>query len=467
MDKAVGTLVFDPEGEYFWPDEHARPGLCNVPHLREKIAVFTNRPQPNPYYGSWKVGDLKLDLAKLPPGDVVSLCISEKKHDDQNVTKIRTIDFSRWPDLINLLFVKEWNSTDADIQEATGIATLDLVQCSAMRNNLVPIIKTLHDPQSNLITLATSLLRRGIIVVVDLSLVSGKVGLQIAGMLMNHIFRNNQESFTDPQRGSLIPTIVILEEAQSVLGKASKDDSPFVQWVKEGRKYSLGAILVTQQPGSIMPELLSQGDTFFAFHLLSAHDLKTLQFHNAHFSDDVLAHLLNEPIRGNAYFWSAPHQPFVLPARIRNYEGEYRQFMPTLNHLDKHLDTGLDEIRGAKERLIAKLADSVKQVIISRAKPYEVEGQTGVFAVFKPRMSAIIAEKLDGNEKDEYCSGANKSFVNDNFLAAVLLATGLFGSTLCNFIGIRKSDNKKGEFIEGSISALPEGVQLQDSIIRE
>ena len=29
----VGTVVFDPEGEYFWPDDKGRPGLCDVPHL--------------------------------------------------------------------------------------------------------------------------------------------------------------------------------------------------------------------------------------------------------------------------------------------------------------------------------------------------------------------------------------------------------------------------------------------------
>ena len=51
------------------------------------------------------------------------------------------------------------------------------------------------------------------------------------------------------------------------------EDSPFVSWVKEGRKYGLGAVLVTQQPGSIPAELLSQGDNFFVFHLLSAGDL--------------------------------------------------------------------------------------------------------------------------------------------------------------------------------------------------
>ena len=62
----------------------------------------------------------------------------------------------------------------------------------------------------------------------------------------------------------------MIEEAQSVLGASggSREDSPFVAWVKEGRKYGLGAVLITQQPGSIPAELVSQGDNFFVFHLL-------------------------------------------------------------------------------------------------------------------------------------------------------------------------------------------------------
>src|SRR5436305_1504999 len=51
----VGTLIFDPDGEYFWPDTvKNRPGLCDVPQLQDKLIVFTNRSAPNAHYGSWQ-----------------------------------------------------------------------------------------------------------------------------------------------------------------------------------------------------------------------------------------------------------------------------------------------------------------------------------------------------------------------------------------------------------------------------
>jgi hypothetical protein len=48
----VGTLIFDPDGEYFWPDDKGRPGLCDVPYLHDKLVVFTSRHAPSEYYGS-------------------------------------------------------------------------------------------------------------------------------------------------------------------------------------------------------------------------------------------------------------------------------------------------------------------------------------------------------------------------------------------------------------------------------
>lgn len=155
-----------------------------------------------------------------------------------------------------------------------------------------------------------------------------------------------------------------IEEAQSVLGRQLEESSPFVEWVKEGRKYDLGAILITQQPGSMAPEILSQADNWFCFHLLSEGDAGTLGKYNAHFSDDVLAHLIAEPIPGNCFMWSAPHQPSVLPVRIRNFETLYRQEVRG-DSQERRLGNlraqrlGQD-LAGALDRLAGRLLDALK-----------------------------------------------------------------------------------------------------------
>ena len=72
------------------------------------------------------------------------------------------------------------------------------------------------------------------------------------------------------------------------------------------------------------PEIMSQSDNWFSFHLLSEGDASTLGRYNSHFSHDILAHIIGEPIPGNCYMWSAPKQPFVLPVRIRDFEMLYK-----------------------------------------------------------------------------------------------------------------------------------------------
>ena len=90
----------------------------------------------------------------------------------------------------------------------------------------------------------------------------------LAGLILRRIFERNQQEITKA-RSSSIPTIAVIEEAQSVLNERASAATPFIEWVKEGRKYDLGAVLITQQPESIPHEILSQGDNWFLFHLLA------------------------------------------------------------------------------------------------------------------------------------------------------------------------------------------------------
>lgn len=323
----IGTLIFDADGEYFWPDQiKNRPGLCDVPDLRTQMVVFTNRPANSPYYASWKAGEVKLDIRDLPARDVIGIAVSRDRQDNQNIIKLRSLSEDKWRSLVDLI---DHDGLGADDDEVAKLIGYDngvgnaLAEIGAAKSNMFNVVNHLHDSNSKLISGTITALKQGLIVVVDISLLSSKAGNNIAGLLMRKIFNYNQENFTGGS--SPIPVNVVIEEAQSVLGKNLDESSPFVEWVKEGRKYDLGAILVTQQPGSMAPEILSQADNWFAFHLLSEGDAETLGRYNSHFSQDVLAHLIAEPIQGNCYMWSAPKQPFVLPVRIRNFEELYKE----------------------------------------------------------------------------------------------------------------------------------------------
>jgi uncharacterized protein DUF87 len=318
----VGTVIFDPDGEYFWPDEKGRPGLCDVPELEDKVVVFTRKQGPSPFYRSFVAGDIKLDIRRLRPSDVVSIALSPEKQDQQNVRKLKGLSPGAWEELVNEID-QHRNQTDlADVKRILHLDDGSEAEAVAARSNMTTIVALLHSRSSQLMDMLLAALRQGKLCIIDVSQMRGSAALILSGLILQRIFDNNQEEFTkaDP---ATIPTIAVIEEAQSVLGGASgsSGEGPYVTWVKEGRKYDLGAVLVTQQPGSITTEILSQGDNWFIFHLLSSVDLQTLRKANAHFSEDILSALLNEPIPGHGVFWSSVGgKPYPIPLRVLSFE---------------------------------------------------------------------------------------------------------------------------------------------------
>jgi uncharacterized protein len=267
----------------------------------------------------------------LRPADVIGIALSPERQDQQNVHKLRSLTQDKWEKLVNLIDQNRHETSEKEISEILGLGPAQQVEALAARSNMVRIVTALHDRSSQLMDLLLYALAAGKLCVVDVSQMRGSQSLILSGLILRRIFDRNQEEFTkaNPQT---IPTIVVVEEAQTVLTDKSSTSEPYVAWVKEGRKYDLGAVLVTQQPGSIPTEILSQGDNWFIFHLLSAVDLARVKQANSHFSDDLLSSLLNEPIRGQGIFWSsASGKPYPTSIRVLSFENMFRCLDPEYN----------------------------------------------------------------------------------------------------------------------------------------
>ena len=317
----VGTVIFDPDGEYFWPDDKGRPGLCDVPHLIDKLVVFTSRRNRSAFYQSFVAGGIKLDIRRLRPADVIAIAVSPDRQEQQNVRKLRGLDQARWERLVELI---DRNGNQTILNDIADLLDLELprmeAEATAARSNMTAIVKMFHDKSSQLMDMLVNALSQGKLCVVDVSQMRGGQALVLSGLILRRIFDRNQQEFTAAEPRT-IPTIAVVEEAQAVLNGDSTGSEPYIAWVKEGRKYDLGAVLVTQQPGSIPMEILSQGDNWFIFHLLSAADLSNLRRANAHFSEDLLSALLNEPIPGQGVFWSSVEgKPYPISIRVLSFE---------------------------------------------------------------------------------------------------------------------------------------------------
>ena len=322
-EKPVGSLIFDPDGEYFWPGPQvdSPPGLCDIPALKNKIALFTDRKSDNDYYNSFILGSTKVDIRTLRPNEAVSVLLTLDRQGQQGTKTISRLREGQWRDLVDRfwLFSNTRNYQLINDEAIQEIANLDgnnaNAQVNGLRNSMLEIVE-LHDPRSATLERVLGALEKGMLVIFDLSRMRGRPATCINALFLQQIFNRNLKSHTG---GDLLPCISIIEEAQKVL---SGDAHPvFVEWTKEGRKYGLGSVIVTQQPGVIDMEILSQSDTTFAFHVVSKSDLNALQNANAHFSNDILSCLLNEPIEGQGYFWTSASKPkLTYPISFRAFD---------------------------------------------------------------------------------------------------------------------------------------------------
>ncbi|WP_047552182.1 ATP-binding protein [Methylotenera sp. G11] len=411
----VGTVIFDPDGEYFWPDDKGRPGLCDVPALEDKLVIFTDRRNSSPFYQSFVAGGIRLDIRRLRPGDVIAIALGPERQDQQNVRKLRGLSQERWESLVNQI---DTNGNATPLEDICHLLDLDPqrqeAEALAARSNMTAIVKMLHDKSSQLMDMLIHSLSEGKLCVIDVSQMRGGQSLVLSGLILRRIFDRNQQEFTsaDPKT---IPTIAVVEEAQSVLNENAPASEPYVAWVKEGRKYDLGAMLITQQPGSIPSEILSQGDNWFIFHLLSAGDLTSLKKANAHFSDDLLSSLLNEPIPGQGVFWSSVGgKPYPLSLRVQSFEKLFSMrdkayTAPAANTYARTLSATFSGMRQPDITAKTSIASSsIPAIGASDVEPIDVMANIEAKAIQALKANTVLISKIETT--DGVAWGAVKAF---------------------------------------------------------
>jgi len=112
------------------------------------------------------------------------------------------------------------------------------------------------------------------ITILDLSGVPADILQTTIGALLRLLYEALFWARQLSQGGRHRPLLVVMEEAHIYLNDNLKGmASKIVQRiVKEGRKYGIGAMIVSQRPSEINPTILSQCGTFFALRLTNASD---------------------------------------------------------------------------------------------------------------------------------------------------------------------------------------------------
>ena len=110
--------------------------------------------------------------------------------------------------------------------------------------------------------------------ILDLSSVPSGVLARLVGSILNVVYEALFWSREKSEGGIVRPLLVVMEEAHRYLtGDSSGVASRVVQKIaKEGRKYGVGAMIVSQRPSEVDETVLSQCGTFFALRLSSPSD---------------------------------------------------------------------------------------------------------------------------------------------------------------------------------------------------
>ena len=117
------------------------------------------------------------------------------------------------------------------------------------------------------------------ITILDLSGIPSVVMSRLIGGILSIIYEGLFWGRELPEGGRKRPQLIVMEEAHRYLGK--DDDGPTREMVqrivKEGRKFGVGAMIVSQRPSEIDDTILSQCGTFFALRLTNANDRAKVQ----------------------------------------------------------------------------------------------------------------------------------------------------------------------------------------------
>lgn len=110
--------------------------------------------------------------------------------------------------------------------------------------------------------------------ILDVSGVPPSIQAELVGSLLRVIYDALFWSRNIPEGGRERPLLIVLEEAHAYLSEKQTQTAAVAvrRIAKEGRKYGIGIMLVSQRPAEIDPTILSQCGTLFALRLSNSAD---------------------------------------------------------------------------------------------------------------------------------------------------------------------------------------------------
>jgi hypothetical protein len=249
-EEYAGMLVLDPHDEYY----NAEPGLKEHPRCAEKIRYYSQEPLPGTRTLAFNLKDVKpqhfsgaADWSgpqqellnaywKRYGNEWIEAIVLEKEVENRYHEMTFGVVRRRVMDLLSL----SWNGEQLFCEGA--------FQLNAGATTITDIV--------NEIT-------KGRIVVVDTSPFDGHEEILVGSLIATELFRHYKAAKFKGKLSSLPVASIVLEEAPRVLGKEvlEKGRNIFATIAREGRKFRVGLVAITQLPSLIPREILANMNT--------------------------------------------------------------------------------------------------------------------------------------------------------------------------------------------------------------
>ena len=179
-------------------------------------------------------------------------------------------------------------------------------------------------------------LRAGRLVIVDQVVGSDEMKQTAANRIMAKLLALQQNDFTNPQIDQATgeiqpppPVIVYVEEAHTLLpkGEGRDTESTWARIAKEGAKYNIGLAYSTQEPSSIMSNILDNTENWFVTHLNNSKESRELAYYNdfIDFADSIIR------VKETGFVMMRTlSNTFTLPVQINKFEAP----LPTSTAID-------------------------------------------------------------------------------------------------------------------------------------
>jgi len=334
-DTTFGKLVFDLNGEYFLDSERTI-GLGGISEskIQDNLVVFSDKKIPDEYKKRFTYGGkVTLNMYQhLSVGDILAFSAGFSDVmksfllylDEEGVSDfVANIgQYVADPSLLHQKYPDFWSAPKSSKGETKEDQSARKT-IAAIRKRISHLIDegSIHSSSSRLIEGVFQHLKAGKTVIIDLSLKDSMDASIISTIVVRKLFEHNKAQFTSDNPDDVIETVIFVEEAQNVLSDelVRTNANPFVRCAKEGRKFKLGMVAITQRPSAISDEIRTQAENFFAFHMGNSDDIRALVKSNIHYDGVIASFIQRETIPGNLYMVTSD-RAFVVPIRVHEFE---------------------------------------------------------------------------------------------------------------------------------------------------